>query len=134
MLSRLLSSSNRIDDEDDASDADDALDAPLLPENDEDDADAAARREALRSCCERGLVIVRGLAASLHVGTPCFASLVPLGICARLIFDLAEDEAPTRAMTAGEPRRDATAAGQHPDADETKRWSAYAARDPLGHR
>ena len=67
MLSRLLSSSNRIDDEDDASDADDALDAPLLPENDEDDADAAARREALRSCCERGLVIVRGLAAYLLV-------------------------------------------------------------------
>ena len=61
MLSRLLqSSSNRIDDDDDASDADptseagDALDAPLLsPGNDEDDADAAARREALRACCER---------------------------------------------------------------------------------
>jgi hypothetical protein len=75
MLSRLLrSSSNRIDDDGDASDADspsqseDALDAPLLPpENDEDDADAAARREALRSCCERGLVLVRGLAIYLLI-------------------------------------------------------------------
>ena len=63
-------------DDEDTSDADspsqsegDGLDAPLLPENpDEDDDAAAARREAaqaaaeaLRSCCERGLVLVRGL-------------------------------------------------------------------------
>jgi hypothetical protein len=68
MLSRLSrSSSNRIDDDDDASDADDTLDAPLLPENDEDDADAAARHEALRSCCARGLRLVRCLAAYLLV-------------------------------------------------------------------
>ena len=74
MLSRLRSSSNRIDDADDASDADstseagDALDAPLLsPGNDEDDADAAARREALRACCERGLMFVKYLAVYLLV-------------------------------------------------------------------
>ena len=75
MLSRLLqSSSNRIDDDDDASDADstseagDALDAPLLsPENDEDDADAAARHEALRSCCARGLMLVKCSAVYLLI-------------------------------------------------------------------
>ena len=74
MLSRLLSN-NRIDDDDEASDADsssaepgDALDAPLLPENpDEDDADAAARREALCACCERGLKLVRCLTIYLLV-------------------------------------------------------------------
>ena len=74
MLSR-LSSSNRIDDDDDARNADstsepdgDALDAPLLPENpDEGDADAAARREALRSCCARGLMLVKCLAAYLVI-------------------------------------------------------------------
>ena len=75
MLSRLLrSSSNRIDDDDDASDADstseagDALDAPLLsPENDEEDAERRAAAEALRSCCTRGSMLVRCLAAYLLV-------------------------------------------------------------------
>ena len=74
MLSQLLRSSNRIDDDDDASDADstseagDALDAPLLsPENDEDDADAAARHEALRSCCARGLRLVKCSAVYLLI-------------------------------------------------------------------
>ena len=67
MLSRLWSNNNRMDDEDDASDADDALDEPLLPENDEDDADATARREALRSCCARGLTLVKCLAVYLLI-------------------------------------------------------------------
>ena len=78
MLSRLLSSSNRIDDDDDASDADSpsqseggALDAPLLPpENDEDAArreTAQAAAEALRSCCARGLMLVRCLAVYLLI-------------------------------------------------------------------
>ena len=66
--------SHRSDDED-TSDADSlsqseggALDAPLLPENpDEDEADATARREALRACCARGLMLVKCLAAYLLV-------------------------------------------------------------------
>ena len=72
MLSSWRNKTAPVDDDDDASDADstsepgDALDAPLIPENDED-ADAAARREALRSCCERGLVLVRGLAVYLLI-------------------------------------------------------------------
>lgn len=53
----LPQSSNRIDDEDDAQSEGDALEAPLLPE----DEDAHAAAEALRSCCERGLVLVRRL-------------------------------------------------------------------------
>jgi len=74
----LRSSSNRIDDDDDASDADDALDEPLLPENDEVDANAAARQEALRSCCARGLMLVKCLAAYLlivSVGAGVLASI-----------------------------------------------------------
>ena len=68
-------------DDEDTSDADspsqsegDALDTPLLPENDEDDEEARTRREAaqaaaeaLRSCCARGLMLVKCLAAYLLI-------------------------------------------------------------------
>ena len=67
-------------DDDDTSDADSlsqseggALDAPLLPPENDEDA-AAARREAaqaaaeaLRACCERGLMLVKCLAVYLLV-------------------------------------------------------------------
>ena len=75
MLSSWRSKTAPVENDDDDASSDspsqsegDALDAPLLPENpDEDDADAAARREALRSCCARGLMLVRCLAAYLLV-------------------------------------------------------------------
>ena len=79
MLSSWRTKTAPTDDDEDTSDADSlsqseggALDAPLLPGNDEDDAAARheaaqAAAEALRSCCARGLMLVRGLAAYLLV-------------------------------------------------------------------